>query len=89
MCLSLHYNDTNSYLVFHGIEIYKFKAKDSEIITTSSCLVNISKDSPIDNMKKTQLHGYVYDFSVDYYAISFDDTFIGIHRHSQAFNEKH
>ena len=84
----MHYNDTNSYLVFHGIEIYKFKAKDSETVTTSSCLVNISKDSPIDNMKKTQLHGYVYDFSVDYYAISVDDAFIGIHRHLQVFNEK-
>ena len=39
-------------------------------------------------MKKTQLHGYVYDFSVDYYAISVDDAFIGIHRHLQVFNEK-
>ena len=70
------------------MEIYKFKAKDSEIVTTSSCLGNISKDLPVDNMKKTQLNGYVYDFIVGYYAISVDDTFIGIHRHSQVFNEK-
>ena len=28
-CLSLHYNGANSYLCDNGIEIYKFKAKDS------------------------------------------------------------
>ena len=31
---------------------------------------NISKDVPVDNMKKTGLNGYVYDFSVDYDAIA-------------------
>ena len=30
-CLSLHYNKENSYLFVNGTEIYKFKAKDSEI----------------------------------------------------------
>ena len=29
------------------------------------CLGNISKDWSEDNMKKTGLEGYVYDFSVD------------------------
>ena len=33
-CLSLHYNGTNSYLFVNGTEIYKFKAKDSEIVAT-------------------------------------------------------
>ena len=33
-CLSLHYNGANSYLFFNGTEIYKFKAKDSEIVTS-------------------------------------------------------
>ena len=28
-CLSLHYNEANSYLFFNGTEIIKFKAKDS------------------------------------------------------------
>ena len=28
-CLSLHYNGANSYLFFNGLEIIKFKAKDS------------------------------------------------------------
>ena len=36
-------------------------------------LGNISKDSSVDNMKKAGFTGYVYDFSVDYNAISVDD----------------
>ena len=43
-CLSLHYNGENSYLFVNGTEIYKFKAKDSEIVETPLCLGNISKD---------------------------------------------
>ena len=55
----------------NGTEIYKFKAKDSEIAASSICLRNISKDWPTDNMKRTGLNGYVYDFSVDYDATGF------------------
>ena len=62
-CLSLHYNGTNSYLFVNGTEIIKFKAKDSEIVATSLCLGNISKDWLVDNMKRTGFNGYVYDFS--------------------------
>ena len=58
----------------NGTEIYKFKAKDSEIVATPLCLGNISKDWSVDNMKKTGFNGYVYDFRVDYDAIAFDDT---------------
>ena len=65
-CLSLHYNVANSYLFVNGTEIDKFKAKYSENVTTPLCLGNISKDFSVDNMKKTGLNGYVYDFSVDY-----------------------
>ena len=72
-CLSLHYNGTNSYLFVNGTEIYKFKAKDSEIVASPLCLGNISKDWSIDNMKKTGFNGYVYDFSVDYDATDDDD----------------
>ena len=57
-----------------GTEIYKFKAKDTEIVASPLCLGNISKDFSVDNMKKTELNGYVYDFSVDYDAIAVDDT---------------
>ena len=37
------------------------------------CLGNISKDFSVDNIKKTGLNGYVYDFSVDYNAIAVAD----------------
>ena len=56
-CSSLHYNGTNSYLFVYGTEIYKFKAKDSEIVASPLCLGNISKDFSVDNMKKTGLDG--------------------------------
>ena len=72
-CLSLHYNGANSYLFVNSREIYKFKAKDSEIVATPLCLGNISKDSTVDNMKKTGLNGYVYHFSADCDGIVVDD----------------
>ena len=37
------------------------------------CLGNISKDWSVDNMKKTAVTGYVYDFSVDYDSTAVDD----------------
>ena len=40
-CLSFHNNGANSYLFVNGTEIYKFKAKDSEIVVTALCLGNI------------------------------------------------
>ena len=72
-CLSLNYNGANSYLFVNGTEIYKFKAKDSEIVATPLYLGNISKDWSADNIKRTEFNGYIYDFSVDYYATDVDD----------------
>ena len=72
-CLNLHYNGANSYLFVDDTEIYKFKAKVSEIVVNPLCLGSISKDWLIDNMKMTGLNGYVYDFSVDYDPIAVDD----------------
>ena len=72
-CLSLHYNRANSYLFVNGTEIYKFKGKYSKIVVGPICLRNISKDWSVDNMIRTGLNGYVYDFSVDYDAIAVDD----------------
>ena len=71
--ICLHYNGANSYLFVNGTEIYKLKAKDSEIVATPLCLGNISKDWSIDNMKKTGFNGYVYDFSADYDSTDVDD----------------
>ena len=72
-CLSLHYNKENSCLFFNGTEIHKYKSKDSQVLTHSLCLGNTSKDWSVNNMKKTGLNGYVYDFRVDYDAIALDD----------------
>ena len=58
----------------NSTEIYKFKAKDSEIVPNLLCLGNISKDWSTDNMKRTGFNGYVYDFSVDYDATDIDDV---------------
>ena len=69
-CLSLHYNGANSYLFVNGTELYKFKA---EIVASPLCLGNISKDWSTNNIKKTGFKGYIYDFSVDYYATDVDD----------------
>ena len=69
-CLSLPYNGANSYLFVNGKEIIKFIAKELEIVATSLRLGNISKDCSVDNMKKTRLNGYVYDFSVDYRTVA-------------------
>ena len=57
----------------NGTEIIKFKAKDSEIVPSSLCSGNISKDWSIDNMKKSGFNGYAYDFSVDYNVTDVDD----------------
>ena len=40
------------YLFVNGKEIHKFKAKGSEIVVTTLCLGNNSKDWSVDNMKK-------------------------------------
>ena len=62
----MHYSGADSYLFVNGKEIVKFKAKDSAIVATPLCLGNISKDWSVNNMKKTGLNGYVYEFRVDY-----------------------
>ena len=76
----MHYNGANNYLSVNGTEIYKFKAKDSEIVAAPLCLGNISKDWSVCNMKKSGFNGYVYDFSVDYDAIAVDDI-LNIHKY--------
>ena len=47
------------------MEIYKFKAKDSEIVAAPLWVGNISKEWAADNMEKAGLNGSVYDFSAD------------------------
>ena len=66
--------------------VKKFKAKDSQNITTPLCLGNISTDWTVDNMKKTVLNGYVYDFSIDYSNTVFDDI-LNIHNYVMKKND--
>ena len=79
-CLSLHYNGDNSYLFVNGKEIINFKAKDSEIVPYPLCLGRLSKDFSPTNAAKTGLNGYLYEFSVDYWAIA-NDKISDIHNY--------
>ena len=71
---------TTSYLFVNGTEIYKFKAKDSEIVATPLYLGNILKDWSVNNMKKPGFNGYVYDFNGDCDATDVDDI-LDIHKY--------
>ena len=87
--LSLHYNGANSYLFINGTDIIEFKAKGSEIAATPLCLGDISKEISVNNLEKTGINGYVYDFSTDYNATTIDDIHKLIFiRHSPVFKEK-
>ena len=61
-----------------------FKTKDSKINAYPLCLGNVSKDVLVDDIKKTELFEYVYDFSVDYYSIDIDDV---LDIHERLINE--
>ena len=79
-CLSFHFNGDNSYIFVNGEEIINFKAKDSETVPYPLCLGNISKDFSPSKANKNVLEGYIYDFSVDYWAIANDKIF-DIHKY--------
>ena len=70
----------------NGTEIYKFKAKYSEIVAAPLCLGNISKDGLVDIMKRTGFKGYVYDLSVDYDSTDVDDI-VDIHKYLMKKND--
>ena len=79
-CLSLHYNGENSYLFVNGTEIYKFKAKDFEIVANPLCLGNISKDWSTDNMKKQVLMdmSMILFFCLWYVYLDYDASYVDI-----------
>ena len=79
-CFSLHYNDGDSCLFVNGKQIIDFKAKDYEIVPYPFCIGGLSKDSSASNTQKTGIGGYVYDFSVDYWAIA-ADKILDIHKY--------
>ena len=59
----------NSYKFVNFIEIYKWKAKDSEIYEAPSCLGHVYNKNLVDNMENTVSSRYIYDFLVDYDSI--------------------
>ena len=79
LCLSLHYNEADSYLFVN--------VKDSEIVANPICLANTSEDFSKTNMKKAGLYAYIYDFSVDYRAIA-ADKIQGIHKYLMEKNNR-
>ena len=84
--LSLHYNGDDSYLFVTGKEVIKFKAKKQSVVEKLS-LGNISADFNQVDRKSTGLYGYIYDFGVDYNAIS-NDKIHDIHRYLMEKNNK-
>ena len=80
ICLSLHYNESNSFLFVNNTKIYRFKAKDSEIKKYPLCLGNISVDFSANNMIKARLDESLYNFSVDYDIID-TSNIIAIHKY--------
>ena len=53
--LSLHYNESKSFLFINVTKIYQFKAKDSEMKDYAPCLGNSLKDFTINIMKKNRI----------------------------------
>ena len=78
--MSLYYNGANSYLFVNGIEIYKFKAKDSETVASTLSLGNLSKDWAVDKMKRTGLNRLAYHFCADNNSIAVDNI-LHIHKY--------
>ena len=78
--LSLHYNGDDSYLFVNGKEITKFKVKHSEIKANQLALGSTSTSANLSSsdIEDGKLYGNVYDFSVDYSAIT-NDEILDIH----------
>ena len=87
-CLSLRSNGDNSYLFVNGKEVVKFKAKNSEIKPQPIALGNITTTEYLstDEIKESKLYGNIYDFSVDYSAIS-NDKIHDIHAYLMKKND--
>ena len=89
--LSLHYNGDNSYLFVNGQKVTQFKANNSVIGGTNTRIItlgSLSRSYPSGannrlsekNIHDTKMYGNVYDFSVDYSAIS-NDEILKIHKY--------
>ena len=70
-------NGDNSYLFVNGRGELKFKTKTDQIINKNLCLGNLSHDWTRDQSTKK----IIYDFVVDYKAISRTTTIYDMHRY--------
>ena len=86
-CLSLHYNNDDSYLFVNGREVTKFKPKNSEIKPNQLTLGSISTSTNLSNsdIEDSKLYGHGYDFSVDYNTI-INNEILDIHKYSMEKN---
>ena len=84
-CLSLHYNGDDSYLFVNGKKVIKFKAKKQSVLEKLS-LGYITADFNQADRKSTGLYGYIFDFSVDFNAIS-NDKIHDIHAYLMKKND--
>ena len=80
LSFSMHYNGDNSYLFVNGKEVNKFKPKNSVLIKYRMYLGGLSKDYNKNSRKDTGLYGNVYDFSIDYSAIT-NDKIVDTHNY--------
>ena len=84
--LSLHYICDDSYLFVNGKEVTKFTVKNSEINAYTLILENIGINASVAHLNKyifqpnTALYANVYDFSVDYSAVTINKI-LDIHKH--------
>ena len=79
--LSLHYNDTNSYLHVNGNQELKFKAKTDQLVKEKLCLGNLSSEWTKSESEKTGLYRNIYDFIVDYKPIVGVDPIYYMHKY--------
>ena len=86
-CLSLTYNNDDSYLFVNGKEVSKSKAKNLEIKANQLALGSISTSANLlsSDIEDSKLYGNVYGVSVDYSA-TLNDKIHGIHAYSMRKN---
>ena len=79
--LSLHYNGDDSYLFVNGKQELKFKAKKESLVREKLCIGNISDKWSTTESEKIGLYGNIYDFVVDYEAITGVKAIYDMHRY--------
>ena len=79
--LSLHYNGNESYLFVNGKQELKFKAKTESLAKEKLCIGNISDKWTTSESEKTGLYGNIYDFVVNYEAVTGVKAIYDMHRY--------